>query len=83
MDLIHMCINNDPQLRSHAGEIIGQVSRVATQFPASFANQLEMLRRIRTVEEQTRVLREEKDIVIQQKETLQQEAEQKADDLID
>ena len=81
MDLIHRCINNDPQLRPHAGEIIRQVSRVASQFPASFANRLEMLRRIRTVEEQTRVLKEEKDIIIQQKETLQQEAEQKADEI--
>ena len=85
MDLIHMCINNDPRLRPHAGEISLQVSRVATQFPASFANRLEMLRHIESVEEQTRVLREEKDIVIQQKEvqivTLQQVAEQKANEI--
>ena len=46
MDLIHMCINNDPQLRPHAGEIIRRVSRVAAQFPAFFANRLEMLRQI-------------------------------------
>ncbi|MCG8626275.1 MAG: hypothetical protein MJE68_30295, partial [Proteobacteria bacterium] len=43
MDLIHRCINNDPRLRPHAGEIIRHVSRVAAQFPASFANRLEML----------------------------------------
>jgi myosin heavy subunit len=85
VDLIHGCINNDPQLRPHAREIFMRVSRVATQFPASFANRLEMLRRIETVEEQTRVLREEKDVVIRQKEvrivTLQQETEQKADEI--
>ena len=85
MDLIHRCINNDPQLRPHAGEIIRRVSRVATQFPASFANRLEMLRRIQTVEERTRVVRDEKDAVIQQKDErmmmLQQEAEQKADEI--
>ena len=85
MNLIHRCINNDPQLRPHAGEIIRRVSRVASQFPASFANRLEMLRRIETGEEQTRVVREEKDAVIQQKDermmTLQQEAEQKADEI--
>ena len=84
-DLIHRCINNDPQLRPHAGEIIRRVSRLALQFPASFANRLEMLRRIETVEEQTRVLREVKNIVIQQKEerivTLQQDAKQKADEI--
>ena len=51
MDLIHMCINNDPQLRPHADEIIRQVSRVASQFPAAFANRLELLRRIQTVED--------------------------------
>ena len=28
MDLIHMCINNDPQLRPHAGEIIRRVSQI-------------------------------------------------------
>ena len=82
MDLIHRCINNDPQLRPHAGEIVSQVSQIASRFPASFANRLEMLRRIETVEEQSRVLREEKDVVFQQKEvrivTLQQEVKQKA-----
>ena len=67
-----------PQLRPYAGEIINPV---AIQFPASFVNRLEMLRRIKTVEEQTRVLREEKDIVIQQKKMLQQEAGQKADEI--
>jgi hypothetical protein len=46
MDLIHICINNDPQLRPHAGEIIRRVSELASQFPASFANRLEMLRQI-------------------------------------
>ena len=85
MDLIHRCINNDPQLRPHAGEISLQVSLIVSQFPASFANRLEMLRHIETVEEQTRVLREEKDVVIQQKEvqivTLQQEAKQKANEI--
>jgi serine/threonine protein kinase len=74
MDLIHRCINNDPQLRPHAGEISMRVSQVATQFPASFANRLELLRQI-----------EEKDLVIHQNEVrimmLQQEAKQKADEI--
>ena len=59
MDLIHRCINNDPQLRPHAGEIIGQVSRVASQFPASFANRLEMLRQIKADGKEKRTLTEE------------------------
>ena len=72
MDLIHRCINNDPQMRPHASEIIRRVSHIATRFPASFANQLEMLRRIEAVEEEKRVLTEEgerKDRIIQQKES--------------
>ena len=71
MDLIHRCINNDPQLRPHAGEITRQVSRVASQFPASFANRLEMLRQIEADEEEKRALTEEgkrKDRAAQQKE---------------
>ena len=67
MDLIHRCINNDPQLRPHAGEIIRHVSRVSSQFPASFANRLEMLRQ---TEEEKRALTEEgerKEKVIQEK----------------
>ena len=70
MDLIHMCINNDPQLRPHAGEIIRQVSRVASQFPASFANRLEMLRQIEADGREKRTLTEEgerKDNIIQEK----------------
>ena len=81
MDLIHGCVNNDPQLRPHADEIIRQVSQVSSQFPASFANRLEMLRQIEAVEEQTKISIGEKDVIIQQKEvqivTLQQEAKQK------
>ena len=46
MDLIHRCINNDPQLRPSANEIVRLVSQIASQFPASFANRLDMLRQI-------------------------------------
>ena len=59
MDLTHRCINNDPQLRPHAGEIIRRVSRVASQFPASFANRLEMLRQIEADGREKRALTEE------------------------
>ena len=70
MDLTHRCINNDPQLRPHAGEIIRQVSRVASQFPASFANRLEMLRQIEAEIREKRAFTEEgerKNNVIQEK----------------
>ena len=82
MDLIHRCINNDPHLRPHASEIVKQVSQVATQFPATFANRLIMLRIIEEAVKEIRVLQEEKDVIIQQNEvqimTLQQETKQKA-----
>ena len=71
MDLIHRCISNDPRLRPRASEIVRQVSTIATQFPASFANRLEMLKRIEAVEKEKRALTEEgerKDRFIQQKE---------------
>ena len=72
MDLIHRCINNDPQLRPRAGEISTRVSRVASQFPASFANRLEMLRQIEADGREKRALTEEgerKDRAVQQKES--------------
>ena len=72
MDLIHRCINNDPQLRPHAGEITRQISRIASNFPASFASQLEMLRRIEVDKEEKRASPEEverKYRPIQQKES--------------
>jgi hypothetical protein len=70
MDLIHRCINNDPQLRPHAGEIVRRVSRVATQFPASFINRLEILRQIERERREKSALTEEgerKENVIQEK----------------
>ena len=70
MDLIQRCITNNPQLRPHAREIVHQIGEIASQFPASFANRLEMLRRIEAVEEEKRALteeRERKDRVVQKK----------------
>ena len=82
MDLTHKCINNDPQLRPHACEIASQVDWIASQFPASFANQLEMIKCIEAFKEQVRVLKEEFDTSIKQKEEqiliLRRDAEQKS-----
>jgi serine/threonine protein kinase len=60
MDLIHRCINNDPQSRPHTKEITRRVGGVALQFPATFANKLEMLRRLKAVEEKNSDLVEER-----------------------
>ena len=70
MDLIRKCIDNYVQSRAHASEIVERLAEMVFQFPAPFANRLEMMRRIEAVEEEKRVLTEEgerKDRVIQQK----------------
>ena len=46
MDLILKCIHNYPKSRAHASEIVGRLAEMVLQFPASFANRLEMLRQI-------------------------------------
>ena len=84
MDLIYMCINNDPQLRPHADEISGRVNQIALQFPASFANRLEILRQIERERREKSTLteeRERKKKIIQEKNneifTLNEERERK------
>ena len=71
MDLICKCIDNYVQSRAHANEIVKRLADMVLQFPASFANRLEMLRQIETDGEEKRALTEKgerKDRVIQQKE---------------
>ena len=71
MDLIRKCIDNYVQSRAHANEIVEQLADMVLQFPASFTNRLEMLRRIEADGEEKRALTEEgerKDRAIQQKE---------------
>ena len=68
MDLILRCINNDPKCRAHASEIVECLVAMTLQFPASFANRLEMLRCIEYKEEENRVLREEVEEENQRKE---------------
>ena len=46
MDIICKCIDNYPQARPHASEIVERLAMMVLQFPTSFANRLEMLRRI-------------------------------------
>ena len=58
MDLILRLINNDPQVRPHASEIVERLAAMVLQFPASFANRLEMLRHFQHQE----TLIEEKDV---------------------
>ena len=69
MDLIRKCIDNYPPTRAHASEIVERLAEML-QFPASFANRLEMMRQIEADREEKRALTKEgerKDRAIQQK----------------
>ena len=68
MDLILKCINNNPKTRAGAGEIISRLAEIVLQFPASFANRLEMARQIEHQENEKRLLKIELDSDIQTKE---------------
>ena len=72
MDLILKCINNHPQARADASEIVERLADMVLQFPVSFANRLDMLRQTEADREEKRALtkeRERKDRIIQQKES--------------
>ena len=72
MDLILKCIHNHPRTRAHASEIVERLAKMVLQFPASFANRLELLRQIEAVKEEKKALAEEgerKDGAILQKES--------------
>ena len=71
MILIHRCISNDSNIRPPASEIADRIGEIVSQFPASFANRLEMLGHIKVVEREKGALileGERKNQEIQQKE---------------
>ena len=86
IDLILKCIDNHPQKRAHTSEIVERLADMVLQFPASFANQLEMLRQIECVEEEKQALREEGEADNQRKDqqivSLRKEAEEKEEENI-
>jgi serine/threonine protein kinase len=59
MNLILRCIDNNPQVRPHLGEIVQQVSIIKAQFPVDFSNQLDMLIHIKSDEWEKRNLTSE------------------------
>ena len=85
MDLILKCINNDPIRRVHASEIVERLVAMTSQFPASFANRVEMLRYIGSKEEENRALRKEGEAENQRKEQemmqLRKQAQEKAEEI--
>ncbi len=72
MDLIQKCIQNHPNSRARASEIVEQLAEMVSQFPALYSNRLEMLRQFDVVNDDRRALAEEgerKDGVIRQMES--------------
>ena len=60
MDLIHKCIDNHPQARAQASEIVKRLAEMILQYPPSFINGSEMQRRI------IEALEQRKDGIVQQ-----------------
>ena len=51
MDLILKCLDNDPKGRARSTEIVAKLANMVSQFPPSFVNRFEMLKRIEADEE--------------------------------
>ena len=58
MDLILKCISNNPKGRAHTSELVESIAEMKSQFPSTFANHLEMMRRIEANEGQVAINRE-------------------------
>ena len=74
MDLILKCLNNDPTSRASSSEIVESLAKMVSQFPASFANRLDMLTHIQTDKE--KLQQGEKEILSWKK-----EAEKKTEEI--
>ena len=83
IDQIFRCIDNDPQRRIHASEILEHTSALKSQFPPSSNNYLEMVTRMEALEEEKRILKEEGEVIVQMKEqqivTLGEEVQQRTE----
>ena len=59
IDLILMCINNDPTKRVHVSDITDRLVEMRMKCPTPYSNKLEMLRHIQVQDEQIQLLRED------------------------
>ncbi len=59
LNLIRMCLSNNPDFRPHAPEILGRLRDIVLQHPPSFENRVEMLRRISEDDAQKNDLQQE------------------------
>ena len=79
MDLILKCINNHPQARAHASEIVGRLAEMVLQFPTSFSNRLdEALRQIEALDKENQELQKKnEDLVATRKENFEKRDREK------
>ena len=59
MDLILKCIHNNPEMRANTSEIVDRLACMVEQHPISFTNQLDMIKYIGQLEDQTERLERE------------------------
>ena len=59
MGLILKCINNSPQRRAPAIEVVEQLAELVRQFSSSFSNRIELLRRIEAEDNEKKRLQDE------------------------
>lgn len=59
LDLIQRCLNNSPSERPQVATILEEVSDVASKFPPSFSNRVDILNRVKSDMEEKQQLREE------------------------
>ena len=67
MHLIQLCLSNSPSHRPTSYEVQQQVSAVSAEHPASFANRVEMLERIKALGEEKEAVRMEKNNAVTEK----------------
>ena len=80
MDLIIRCVSNDPVRRVRATEIVQRLDDMVYQFPPSFSNRVEMLRRIQTEIDEKQALTIESQRLVAEAEQHQAEVEQMVQD---
>ena len=69
MPLIQGCFSNSPSHRPTSSEVHQRVSAVAADHPPSFTNRVEMMKRIKALSEEKERVRNEKEIIIVEKDT--------------
>ena len=58
LDLILLCIDNHPQVRAHANELVNRLAKMVKESPSSFRNRLDFLRHIEKNDKEREDLRD-------------------------